>query len=120
SHVLRGTKRVSIELAERVRAAALTLGYVPNLQASALRTGRTQTLGVLLPDLSNPYFVELLAALESAARAAGKALMVHGSESSAAVEQAGLTRMAAGQVDGLVWVPVGGDATHAPPAPPAP
>lgn len=106
SHVLRGTKRVSPELTERVRAAALQLGYVPNLQASALRTGRTQTLGVLLPDLSNPFFVALLHALAPAARAAGKVLMVFEAENDGELERQGLERMAAGQVDGLIWVPV--------------
>src|SRR5690554_7867308 len=72
SHVLRGTKRVSPELTERVRQAARELGYVPNLQASALRTGRTQTFGVLIPDLSNPFFVALLHALRSEERRVGK------------------------------------------------
>ena len=112
SHVLRGTKRVSEELTERVRAAAAALGYVPNLQASALRTGRTQTIGVLLPDLSNPFFVALLHALAPAARTAGNVLMVYDAENDSALELAGLQRMAAGQVDGLIWVPVDLDAPH--------
>lgn len=112
SHVLRGTKRVSPELTERVRAAAQALGYVTNLQASSLRTGRTQTLGVLLPDLSNPFFVALLHALAPAARAAGKVLMVYEAENDVELEQHGLERMAAGQVDGLIWVPVDVDAPH--------
>ena len=112
SHVLRGTKHVSAELTERVRAAALALGYVPNLQASALRTGRTQPLGVLLPDLANPFFVALLHALAPAARAAGKVLMVYDAENDATLELAGLKRMAAGQVDGIIWVPVDVDAPH--------
>ncbi len=112
SHVLRGTKRVSAELTERVRAAALALGYVPNLQASALRTGRTQTLGVLLPDLANPFFVALLHALAPAARAAGKVLMVYDAENDAELERAGLERMAAGHVDGVIWVPVDMAAPH--------
>lgn len=112
SHVLRGTKRVSPELTERVREAAQALGYVTNLQASALRTGRTQTLGVLLPDLSNPFFVALLHALAPAARAAGKVLMVYEAENDGELEQRGLERMAAGQVDGLIWVPVDVDAPH--------
>ena len=109
SHVLRGTKRVSPELTERVRQAARELGYVPNLQASALRTGRTQTFGVLIPDLSNPFFVALLHALAPAARAAGKVLMVYESENDASSERQGLERMVAGQVDGLIWIPVSVD-----------
>ena len=113
SHVLRGTKKVSAAVSERVRDAALNLGYVPNLQASALRTGRTQTLGVLLPDLSNPFFPALLQALAPAARAAGLVLMVHEAENDADLELMGLERLAASKVAGLIWVPVDVNAPHA-------
>ena len=116
SHVLRGTKRVSSDLTERVRAAAQALGYVPNPQASALRTGRTDTLGVVLPDLTNPFFVALLRALARAARAAGKALMVYESENDDGLEREGLARLAAGRADGLIWVPVDADAALDPAA----
>ncbi len=113
SHVLRGTKKVSAAVSARVKDAALTLGYVPNLQASALRTGRTQTLGVLLPDLSNPFFPALLHAFAPAARAAGLVLMVHEAENDPQTELRGLERLVASQVDGLIWVPVDVNAPHA-------
>lgn len=105
SHVLRGTKRVTPGVAARVREAAEKLGYVPNLQASALRTGRTGVLGVLLPDLSNPFFPALLNALETAARGAGYLVMVHDTENDALLEAEALERLASLRVDGLVWVP---------------
>ncbi len=105
SHVLRGTKRFTPAVAARVKAAAAELGYVPNRQASALRTGRTDILGVLLPDLSNPFFPALLNAVEIAARAAGFLVMVHDTENDPDLEALALERLAALQVDGLVWVP---------------
>lgn len=107
SHVLRGTKRVSAPLRARVRAAAQELGYVPNLQASALRTGRSQMFGVLVPDLSNPFFPALLSALSPAARATGRVLLVHEAENDPELELLGLRRLLAARVDGLIWVPVG-------------
>jgi len=106
SHVLRGTKRVTPAVAARVRAAAEALAYVPNRQASALRTGRTGILGVLLPDLGNPFFPALLNAVEVAARAAGYLVMVHDTEDDTELEARALERLAALRVDGLVWVPV--------------
>ncbi len=105
SHVLRGTKRVTPAVGARVRAAAAALGYVPNGQASALRTGRTGVLGVALPDLTNPFVAALLHAVESAARAAGFLVMVHDTENDRALEQAALGRLTALRVDGIVWVP---------------
>lgn len=112
SHVLRGTKRVTPGVAARVRAAAAELGYVPNRQASALRTGRTGILGVVLPDLSNPFFPALLNAVETAARAAGFLVMVHDTENDPELEATALERLASLRVDGLVWVPA-----HDPAAP---
>lgn len=112
SNVLRGTKRVSAAVEERVRAAAAELDYLPNLQASALRTGRSGMLGVLLPDLSNPFFPALLQALTPAAREAGLVLLVHEAENDAELELEGLERLAAAQVDGLIWVPVDCAAPH--------
>lgn len=106
SHVLRGTKRVTPAVAARVRAAAAELGYVPNGQASALRTGRTGIIGVVLPDLGNPFFPALLTAVEGAARAAGFLVMVHDTENDPTLEGQALERLAALRVDGLVWVPV--------------
>src|SRR6056297_1791244 len=54
SHALTGSKPVSDGLRRRVEAAATNVGYVPHPQARTLRTGRSRTLGVLLPDLGNP------------------------------------------------------------------
>src|SRR5690606_26449813 len=103
--VLRGTKRFTPEVEARVRAAARELGYLPDLRASALRTGRSDIVGVLLPDLSNPYFPALLNALEVAARAARLLALVHDSGNEVGLERHALERLASVRVDGLLWVP---------------
>jgi DNA-binding LacI/PurR family transcriptional regulator len=59
SHVLNHADRVSAPLRERVRVAIDQLGYVPNPQARSLRTGRTNTVAMLIPDISNPFYPEL-------------------------------------------------------------
>ena len=110
SHVLRGTKRVTPEVAGRVRAAAERLGYVPNRQARGLRTGRSHTFGVVLPDLGNPFFPALFHAIEVAARAQDYAVLVSDSENDPVLERGALRLMGALQVDGVVWAPVGDDA----------
>jgi DNA-binding LacI/PurR family transcriptional regulator len=71
SRVLTGNKQVSEELAERVRGAARQLGYRPNPAAQVLLRGRSQTVGVVVPDLANPYFAEVLKGAAAAASESG-------------------------------------------------
>lgn len=84
-----------------VEAAAQRLGYRPNRAASALRTGRTHTIGVLVPDMTNAVFPPILQGIEASAAARGYFVLVaHVAE--AALAQAVVERMIAQRVDGLV------------------
>ena len=56
SHVVNGTRRVSDELAQRVTESMDELNYRPNIVARSLRLGQTKTLGLIVPDNSNPFF----------------------------------------------------------------
>lgn len=67
SRVLNGAKPVSGSLAERVRSAVDRLGYRPNPAAQGLLRGRSHVVGVVVPDLSNPYFAEVLKGVTAAA-----------------------------------------------------
>jgi DNA-binding LacI/PurR family transcriptional regulator len=60
SHVLNHADRVSKPLRERVQAAIDELGYRPNPQARSLRTGRTNLIAMLIPDIRNPFYPELV------------------------------------------------------------
>ncbi len=70
SRVLTGTKPVSTGLEERVRTAVAQLGYRPNPAAQGLLRGTTHAVGVVVPDLSNPYFAEVLKGVTGAAQEA--------------------------------------------------
>jgi LacI family transcriptional regulator len=105
SHALNGTKPVSDELRRRVQAAAARVGYVPHAQARSLRTGRSRTIGVLLPDLGNPFFPALLQAVCTAANDAGYGTLVADAGDTEAGERAALELLAAQRVDGVVWAP---------------
>lgn len=106
SHALTGSKPVSAALRQRVREAAERIGYVPHRQARTLRTGRSQTLGVVLPDLANPFFPALLQATCAAARDAGYGTLVADAGGDADGERAALELLAEHRVDGLVWAPL--------------
>src|ERR1017187_10100056 len=62
---------VSEETARRVSAAAAKLGYRPNPVARSLRTRRSHTIGVLIPDLNNPIFPPIVRGLEDRLAAVG-------------------------------------------------
>ncbi|MEJ2655441.1 MAG: LacI family DNA-binding transcriptional regulator, partial [Acidihalobacter sp.] len=76
SHVLNGTKTVAEGTRERVEAAVEALGYRPSQPARTLRTGRHRVLGLLLPDLTNPFFPSLAQAVAETARQLGYGLML--------------------------------------------
>ncbi|KWS88640.1 LacI family DNA-binding transcriptional regulator [Pseudomonas syringae] len=71
SRALRGVTTVAPELAEKVRAAAQTLGYVANSAARALASSCSQTVVVLVPSLSNQLFIETLEAIQDVLRIRG-------------------------------------------------
>ncbi|KPW46367.1 Gluconate utilization system GNT-I transcriptional repressor [Pseudomonas syringae pv. broussonetiae] len=71
SRALRGVTTVAPELAEKVRAAAQTLGYVANSAARALASSFSQTVVVLVPSLSNQLFIETLEAIQDVLRIRG-------------------------------------------------
>jgi DNA-binding LacI/PurR family transcriptional regulator len=67
SHVINETKFVSNETRTRVLEAITKLNYYPNAHAQSLASGRSRMLGLLISDISNPFFPELVKSIESAA-----------------------------------------------------
>jgi DNA-binding LacI/PurR family transcriptional regulator len=86
SRVLNGTAKVDPQLVERVHDAVRELGYRPNAAAQGLARGEWGTIGVLVPDLANPYFPEVLKAVSAVARAHGRRMMVMESDEDPALE----------------------------------
>ncbi|KAA2254513.1 LacI family transcriptional regulator [Solihabitans fulvus] len=89
------------ETRERVLAAAAELGYQPNRAARGLITGRTGNLGIVVPDLENPFFTGVLKAVQAQARHADYAVFVADSDEDPVAEVKLLQTMAK-QVDGVV------------------
>jgi DNA-binding LacI/PurR family transcriptional regulator len=101
SRALTQPDRVSRDMRERVAAAAAALGYHPNPQARSLTSGRTHSIALLIPDVTNPYFFDLIRGTQAQAKARGYRHMLVDTEESAEVEAAMLSELA-GSVDGIV------------------
>jgi LacI family transcriptional regulator len=76
SYALTGAAGVSEELRERIRAIAKELGYRPSLLAQGLKTGRVRSIGLLLADITNPFYTEIAAGAAAAARAEGYEVLI--------------------------------------------
>lgn len=108
SRALSGAKPVSPALVEQVRKAAEELGYSGNGIASALRRSRTDTVGMVVPSITNPFFTSLVEGVEHALQDSGRQLFLCSSRSDPALEAQRLRSLVARQVDGIVISPVHG------------
>ncbi len=68
SLALNDSPLVNVHTRERVKEAALRLNYYPNRLAQAIRTGRTQTIGVIVPSITTSFFSGIVNAIETAAK----------------------------------------------------
>src|SRR4051812_6379369 len=96
---------IGADLLQRIEAAAREIGYRPNHTAAALSTGRSKTIGVLLPDITNPVFPPILRGIEDALDAEGYfALLANTArpDGAASALQTAVERMQAQRVEGFV------------------
>jgi LacI family transcriptional regulator len=104
SRVLNETAKVNLQLRQRVLAAAARVGYRPNGIARSLRLQRTNSLGVVIPTITNPYFTDAVRAMQDAAGRQGYTLLVTNSDRDPAKEEAALLTLLDRRVDGVVLV----------------
>lgn len=101
SRTLNGSGTVTEETRQQVLAAARALRYIPHSGARSLSTSRTETIGVVLPDLYGEFFSELIRGIDTAARRRNLHLLVSSSHGDAG-EAAAAIRAMSGRVDGLI------------------
>jgi DNA-binding LacI/PurR family transcriptional regulator len=103
SRVFLSPDQVTADTRERVLAVARRLGYSPNRAARSLATGRTGAVGLIVPDVSNPFFAEIVKAVQARVRHRDRAVLMADSDENADDERAIALAMAR-QVDGLIMV----------------
>lgn len=101
SRTLARPDQVAPETREKVLAAARSLGYRPSPAARGLTTGRTQTLGLVVPDLENPYFTSVVKGAQRRALSLGYALIVADTDEDSR-QEVELVRSIATRSDGVI------------------
>lgn len=102
SRVLNGSATVREELRARVLASVEKLGYQPNMVARSLRMRRTMVLGVIIPNILNPFFTDIVRGVEDAALKAGYVVTVLSSDQSLVKERRYLQLLRNRMVDGVL------------------
>ena len=107
---------VRAEVRERVRRMAAQLGYRPNAVARMMSTGRSNTIGMVVGDIQNPFFAQAARGASDAADAAGYELILSNSDEAGALEAKAIGVQLDKRVDGLLIAPASsrnGDALRA-------
>jgi len=102
SKVINGRAGISAEVRQRVDDSVATLDYHPNEVARGLKVNRTFTIGIVLPDVSNVFFNEILSGVETEARREGFSVLLCDSHEDPAQEQDLLTVLIRRRVDGIL------------------
>ena len=105
SKVLRDHPDISPKTRERVRQRIQELNYRPNLTARALVTGRTHTVGLVVPDLVHPFFGEVAAGLSKPLRKKGYSVIISSSDEDFELENRAIDQLLARRVDALLLAP---------------
>ena len=105
SRVVNGRGGVDMETRRRVEEAIQALDYVPNRIARGLISQKTQTIGLIVPDVVNPFFAPVVRGAESAARKAGYRVLLCNSEGDLRLEREYIEDLVAHRVEGLMLAP---------------
>ena len=105
SRVINNSGYVSDKTRERVQAAIDELGYVPNIIARSLRSKRTNTLALVITDITNPFFTSLARGVEDTASDAGFNVIFCNTDESIQEEEKYVNLLLQKQVDGILLVP---------------
>src|SRR5580658_816934 len=107
SRAVNGISTVAPALAERVWSAIKEVGYVPNTQARALVSGRSRILGLIVSEITNPFFPELVQEFENLAVAQGYEVMIGSTNYDPARTESLIRRMLQRSVDGVAIMTFG-------------
>jgi LacI family transcriptional regulator, galactose operon repressor len=102
SAVINDSVVVSPQRTARVKSAMIALDYQPDAIARSLKTGRSNAIGVVVPDITNAFYPEVIRGVELAAQKAGYSVLLCDSNEDQAVEERHLSALFSRRVDGVI------------------
>ena len=102
SAVINGTAKVSLKRSQRVRQAMEVIDYHPDQVARSLKVGKTFVVGMVLPDVTNAFFPQVIRGVEDAARTAGYSVILCNSNEDPSEEERHLNTLLSRRVDGVL------------------
>ncbi|MEE1086624.1 MAG: LacI family DNA-binding transcriptional regulator [Schaedlerella sp.] len=106
ARALKDSDTISAAMRKKIQDTALELGYIPNSLATSMRTGRTNTIGVILQDFRNPYFAVIAKYIEEYARIKNYSIFFMTTNESSVRELEACRSMIGKNVDGILLFPV--------------
>lgn len=113
SHALKDKDDISVEMKKQIRETAEEMGYIGNATARSLRSGSTQTIAVILGDISNPHFSIIVKEIETRLTRLGYTLIIFNTDENAVQEKQAINTALQKNVDGVIICPTskGGNLT---------
>ncbi|MCX5478564.1 LacI family DNA-binding transcriptional regulator [Kaistia geumhonensis] len=112
SAVINRSAPVSEEVIQRVEDAIAAIGYLPHGAAKALRSGDSRLIGLILPDITNPFFSTVARVIETVCMRAGYMTFVYNTDEDVDHEMRILKMMRAQRVAGMILISTRSDAEH--------
>jgi LacI family transcriptional regulator len=112
SRVINGRVGVDAETQRRVEDAIEALDYVPNRIARGLISQKTQTIGLIVPDVANPFFSPVVRGAEMAARRSGYRILLCNSEGDLRLEREYIDDLVSHRVEGILLAPANDASRH--------
>jgi len=112
SHVMNNSRAVSVEARDKVQAAIVALKYRRDGIARSLRVSHTGTIALMISDITNPFFAEMVRGIEDCVHTRGKTfnILLCNTEENDERERRALDMVLEKRIDGIIIVPTGGNA----------
>lgn len=106
SHALHNKDDISAKTKEQIQSAAREMGYIRNISASSLRSGKTKSVAIIIGDISNPHFSILIKEIETLLRQEGYTSFILNTDENEEMEFMAITSAISKNVDGILLCPV--------------
>ena len=104
--------RIGEESQKKIFEAAKKLNYIPNLFAANLKSGRSNTIALIVPSLNNPFFADLASSINAEVRKYGYITMISDSDENLEIEEMELLQLKSRNIEGLIIAPCGSKWEH--------